>query len=149
MGPLRSGADLLQSELLSLDGNRRPPAVRTAGINLEKLTLEDHDFHAVPLVNAKVAFLGPARIGNFVTRTIWISRWRAKAFDIEHRFSIRENLLVRVKQVRVWARVVPDNPESLRAIPVLPDDVQAALSEDSTVTLRMTFEEKSADQSSR
>lgn len=112
-----------------------------AGINLEKLTAEDHDFRAVPLVNTEAAFLAPARIGDFVTHTVWISRWGAKAFDIEHRFSIRERLLVRAKQIRVWARALPDDPDSLRAIAV-PDDVRAALSEDKTVTLKMAFEEK-------
>lgn len=111
-----------------------------AGINIEKLTEEDHDFRAVPLVNTEAAFLAPARIGDFVTHTIWISRWGARAFDVEHRFSIRDELLVRAKQVRVWARALPDDPDSLTAIPV-PAPVRAALSAPKSITLRMTLEE--------
>jgi len=111
-----------------------------AGINLEQLTREDHDFRAVPLVNTEAAFLAPARIGDFVTHTVWISRWGPKAFDIEHRFSIKDRLLVKATQVRVWARALPDDPDSLRSIPV-PQNVRAALSDARTVTLRMTFED--------
>jgi len=117
-----------------------------AGINLEKLTREDLDFRAVPLVNTEAAFLAPAHIGDFVTHTVWISRWGAKAFDIEHRFSIKDRLLVRAKQVRVWARALPGDPDSLRSIPV-PQDIRAALSEPRTVTLRMAFENKDQEES--
>jgi len=115
-----------------------------AGINLEELTLKDPDFRAVPLVNTEAAFVAPARIGDFVTHTVWISRWGAKAFDIEHRFSIKDALLVRAKQVRVWARAAPDDPDTLRAIPV-PDDVRAALAEPKTVTLRMAFDDQAQE----
>lgn len=111
-----------------------------AGLNLNAMAMEDHDFRGIPLLKAEALFKAPARVGDLLVLSSRIARWGTKSFDIEHAFSLNGNAITEGRQTRVWGRAAADDPDRLEAVAV-PDAVRAALSEDKVVHLRLRAED--------
>lgn len=78
----------------------------------------------IPLVDAQARFIAPATYGEQIDVETTILEWRTKSFVLQHRIRRGEVLLVEGREVRVFARRHPDNPERIQAVPP-PADVRA------------------------
>lgn len=107
-----------------------------AGLNLNAMALEDHDFRGIPLIKGEALFKAPARVGDLLVLSSRIARWGNKSFDIEHTFFLNKAVITEGRQTRVWGHAVAHDPDRLEAVRV-PDAVRAALSEDKVVRLRL------------
>ena len=76
------------------------------------------DIVGVPLVDARANFIKPAKFGDVVEIASRISEFRRSSFEVEHRLTIGDELLVEGGETRVWAARDKNNPERLRAVAI-------------------------------
>jgi len=72
----------------------------------------------IPLVDARADFKKPAKFGDTVEITSWVSEFRRSSFDVEHRITIAGELAVEGGETRVWAAHSKDDPEKIGAVAI-------------------------------
>jgi 4-hydroxybenzoyl-CoA thioesterase len=82
-----------------------------------------------PMVDARARFLVPARFGDEVLVVTTVGGIKRSSFSIEHRLLKDGKLAVEASEVRVWAGRDPDDPDSIRAMPIPPEVVERLSSE--------------------
>jgi 4-hydroxybenzoyl-CoA thioesterase len=75
----------------------------------------------IPLVDAGAKFVGPARFGDMIEQTSWISEFRRSSFDVMHELRVHGSLAVEGKETRVWAERDAADPSKIRARPLPPE----------------------------
>jgi 4-hydroxybenzoyl-CoA thioesterase len=78
----------------------------------------------LPLVDAGARFLAPARFGDHVELTSYVSEFRRSSFDVEHRLMIGNTVAVEGRETRVWAARDPADPSKMKSQPI-PAEVTA------------------------
>jgi 4-hydroxybenzoyl-CoA thioesterase len=77
-----------------------------------------------PIVDVTVRFLAPATYGDRIAVESTIVEWRRTSFVMQHHIRRGETLLVDGREVRVFARRHPSDPQRIQAVPP-PDDIRA------------------------
>lgn len=77
-----------------------------------------------PIVDVTVRFLAPATYGDRLAVESSIVEWRRRSFVMQHRIRRGETLLVEGREVRVFARRHPDDPQRIQAVEA-PADIRA------------------------
>jgi 4-hydroxybenzoyl-CoA thioesterase len=91
------------------------------------LGVKPHEFTAtygimgIPLVDAGAKFVGPARFGDTIALTSWVSEFRRSSFDVTHELYVHGVLAVEGKETRVWAERDAADPMKIRARPIPPE----------------------------
>ena len=87
----------------------------------------------IPLVDAGAKFIGPAKFGDTIALTSWVSAFRRSSFDVTHELrvqgavhgavqdSVHGALAVEGKETRVWAERDATDPMKIRARPIPPE----------------------------
>ena len=75
----------------------------------------------IPLVDAAAKFIGPAKFGDTITLTSWVSEFRRSSFDVAHELRVHGALAVEGKETRVWAKCDPSDPMKIRSHPIPPE----------------------------
>ncbi len=99
-----------------------------AGVRMTRMVAEDPLFRGTPLVNGQAVFKAPARVGDLLVLSSQIKRLGEASFDVAHRFTRDDTLLVEAHQTRVWGRAPEGEPERLTTERI-PQFVRDALSE--------------------
>ena len=74
-----------------------------------------------PIVDVTVRFLAPATYGDRIAVESTIVEWRRTSFVMQHHIRRGETLLVDGREVRVFARRHPDDPQRIQAVAPPPD----------------------------
>lgn len=106
--------DACTAALLEAAGFPKADLVRTRGI-------------VIPMVNTRSEFLIPLRFGEETVVESTITRFGRSSFDVHHRMLKGEELAVECFETRVWTRMTPSGPATLKSEPI-PEDVRASLS---------------------
>ena len=69
----------------------------------------------IPLVDAGARFIVPARFGDIVEQTSWVSEFRRSSFDVKHELFVHGALAVEGKETRVWAERDAADPSKIKA----------------------------------
>jgi 4-hydroxybenzoyl-CoA thioesterase len=77
-----------------------------------------------PIVEVTVRFLAPATYGDRIAVESTITEWRRTSFVMEHRIRRGDTVLVQGREVRVFARRHPDDPQRIQAVEP-PVDIRA------------------------
>jgi len=84
-----------------------------------------------PMLEISTRFMKTLTYGETITITTHVQEWRAKAFIQIHKVTrsgeAGEEVICEGREVRVFVKRDPDNPDRLRAIPV-PEDIKALCS---------------------
>jgi 4-hydroxybenzoyl-CoA thioesterase len=72
----------------------------------------------LPLVDAGARFLAPARFGDHVELTSYVSEFRRSSFDVEHRLMIGNTVAVEGRETRVWATRDSADPSKMKSQPI-------------------------------
>lgn len=107
-----------------------------AGFELGDLVAADPDFRGTPLVKSESVFLAPAALGEIVTVVTRATRLGRSSLDVSHDFYLGDQKIIEATQTRVWSAF--DSETGRMTGRAIPDDVRAALTEDRTVSLRLT-----------
>jgi 4-hydroxybenzoyl-CoA thioesterase len=75
----------------------------------------------IPLVDAGAKFLGPAKFGDVVELTSWVSEFRRSSFDVIHELRVHGALAVEGKETRVWAIRDASDPMKIKSQPIPPE----------------------------
>ena len=79
----------------------------------------------IPLVAAGAKFIGPAKFGDTIELTSWVSEFRRSSFDVTHELhvqgAVNGALAVEGKETRVWAVRDPSDPMKIRSHPIPPE----------------------------
>src|ERR1700722_6466424 len=75
----------------------------------------------IPLVDAGAKFLGPAKFGDVVELTSWVSEFRRSSFDVIHELRVHGALAVEGKETRVWAIREASDPMKIKSQPIPPE----------------------------
>jgi 4-hydroxybenzoyl-CoA thioesterase len=75
----------------------------------------------IALVDARASFLKPVRFGDVLQIASRVSEFRRTSFDIEHRLSVGDTLVVDGSESRVWAVRDPADADKLKTVPIPPD----------------------------
>jgi 4-hydroxybenzoyl-CoA thioesterase len=75
----------------------------------------------IPLVDAGAKFVGPARFGDVVELTSWVSEFRRSSFDVTHELVVNGALAVEGKETRVWATQDAVDRTKIKPLPIPPD----------------------------
>jgi len=75
----------------------------------------------IPLVDAGAKFIGPAKFGDTIALTSWVSEFRRSSFDVTHELRVHGALAVEGKETRVWAKRDPSDPMKIRSHPIPPE----------------------------
>jgi 4-hydroxybenzoyl-CoA thioesterase len=75
----------------------------------------------IALVDVRANFMQPAAFGEEVELASRVAEFRRSSFDVEHRLTKGEALLVEGRETRVWARPHKDDPERMSAGAIPPD----------------------------
>ena len=94
-----------------------------AGANMGDL-MKQYGVVGLPIADAHAEFIRPSKYGDVIEVTSWISEWRAKTMIASHEIHNNGQLCVKGKEVRVWAKPHPSNPNRLQA-QVIPDSIKA------------------------
>lgn len=78
-----------------------------------------------PIVDVQVRFVAPATYGDRIAIETTVVEWRRRSFVMEHRVRRGDALLAEGREVRVFARRHPDDPQRIQPVDA-PPDVQAA-----------------------
>ena len=70
-----------------------------------------------PLVDAQARFIAPATYGEKISVETSIVEWRKKSFVMRHVIRRGDTVLVEGREVRVFARRHPDDPNRIEAMP--------------------------------
>ena len=70
-----------------------------------------------PLVDAQARFIAPATYGEEIAVETSIVEWRKKSFVMRHVIRRGDTVLVEGREVRVFARRHPDDPNRIEAMP--------------------------------
>ena len=96
-----------------------------AGLTLDVLQNE-FGLVGLPIAEAQSKFIKPARLGDTLEITSYISEWKRKTFNMVHEVRIDEELIAEGKEARVCAKKSADG--SMRAI-TIPEEIRKRLSE--------------------
>jgi len=77
-----------------------------------------------PIVDVAVRFSAPATYGDRIAVDTTIAEWRRTSFVMKHRIRRDDTLLVQGREIRVFARMHPDDPRGIQAVAV-PADIRA------------------------
>ena len=77
-----------------------------------------------PIVDVTVRFLAPATYGDRIAVESTIVEWRRTSFVMQHHIRRGETLLVDGREVRVFARRHPSDPQRIQAV-APPEDIRA------------------------
>jgi 4-hydroxybenzoyl-CoA thioesterase len=75
----------------------------------------------IPLVDAGAKFIGPAKFGDTIEQTSWVSEFRRSSFDVTHELRVHGALAVDGKETRVWAIRDAADPTKIRSHPIPPE----------------------------
>lgn len=81
-------------------------------------TEAEHGILGTPLVDARARFVKPATYGERLTIATTVREWRSRSFEMLHRLTRGQDLLVEVTEVRIFARRVAGEPHRIEAIPI-------------------------------
>jgi 4-hydroxybenzoyl-CoA thioesterase len=99
-----------------------------AALGMKKIAWTRHyGIVGIPMVDTGARFIKPARFGDVVTITSTITGFRRSSFEVGHQVFHEGMLAIEARETRVWTGRDPDDPDTLKSVP-LPDDVVAALS---------------------
>jgi 4-hydroxybenzoyl-CoA thioesterase len=73
------------------------------------------------LVDAQANFMKPAVFGDEVELASHIAEFRRSSFDVEHRLTKGDDVLVEGRETRVWAKHHPSDPERIVTAPIPPE----------------------------
>jgi 4-hydroxybenzoyl-CoA thioesterase len=90
------------------------------GVKPHKLA-STYGIMGIPLVDAGAKFVGPARFGDTIEQTSWVSEFRRSSFDVMHELRVQGVLAVEGKETRVWAERDAADPSKIRARPIPPE----------------------------
>jgi 4-hydroxybenzoyl-CoA thioesterase len=88
------------------------------------LGVKAHDFAATYGIMGIPLVVGPARFGDTIELTSWVSEFRRSSFDVNHELRVQGALAVEGKEIRVWAERDPADPMKIKARPI-PSEVAA------------------------
>lgn len=95
-----------------------------AGANMGDL-MDQYGVVGLPIVDAHAEFIYPSKYGDEIEVTSWICEWREKTLIVTHEIHNNGLLAVKGTEVRVWAKLHPDDPKRLQA-QVIPDSIRAS-----------------------
>ena len=78
----------------------------------------------VPMLDVQSTFKSPARFGDKVRLQSEVTEWRDKTFLVRHIMQIGQRVIFEAREVRVWAKLDPDAPNGIRAVPI-PEELKA------------------------
>ena len=87
--------------------------------------MDQYGVVGLPIVDAHAEFIYPSKYGDEIEVTSWISEWREKTLIVTHEIHNDGLLAVKGTEVRVWAKLHPDDPKRLQA-QVIPDSIRAS-----------------------
>jgi 4-hydroxybenzoyl-CoA thioesterase len=93
------------------------------GVKMQELNFR-YQLAGIALVDAQGNFLKPAGFGHEVELASRVKEFRRSSFDVEHRLTKGEDLLVEGTETRVWAKHHPNDPARIVTAPI-PSDVIA------------------------
>jgi len=73
-----------------------------------------------PIVDVAAKFLRPATYGDVIAVETTIAEWTNKTFVMTHVIRRGDVVLVEGREVRIFARRHPDDPERIQAVPAPP-----------------------------
>ncbi|MBM3486678.1 MAG: acyl-CoA thioesterase [Alphaproteobacteria bacterium] len=88
--------------------------LETAGIGIPAL-MREFAIMGLPLVDAQLSFKARSRWGARIEVESTIVEWRRKTLVVGHRIWNGDVVAVEGREIRVWARTHPDDPERLQA----------------------------------
>ena len=97
-----------------------------AGLTLDVLQNE-FGLIGLPIAEAKARFIKPARLGDILEITSYVTRWKRKTFDMVHEVRIGGDLCAEGMETRVCARYCEDRSSDFVAAPI-PEEVRRRLS---------------------
>jgi len=97
-----------------------------AGLTLDVLQNE-FGLLGLPIAEAKSKFIKPARLGDTLEITSYVSEWKRKSFDMMHEVRIDGDLCVEGMETRVCARYREVGSSEFVAAPI-PEDIRRRLS---------------------
>lgn len=74
-----------------------------------------------PIVSTETRFLSPASYGDELDIETTIAEWRGRSFVFRHVIRRADDVLVEVKEVRVFARRIEGQRHRIQAVPVPPE----------------------------
>jgi 4-hydroxybenzoyl-CoA thioesterase len=95
-----------------------------AGLTLDVLQNE-FGLVGLPIAEAQSKFMKPARLGDTLEITSYVSNWKRKSFDMMHEVRVDGELIAKGAESRVCAEKSADG--SLRAV-TIPDEIRKRLS---------------------
>jgi len=81
----------------------------------------------IPMIKTRSEFLIPCRFGDDVVVETTITRLGGSSFDVHHQMFKGDKLAVECFETRVWTRIAPALPDTLKS-ETIPDDVRHGLS---------------------
>jgi 4-hydroxybenzoyl-CoA thioesterase len=81
---------------------------------------ETYGIVGIALVDAQANFMKPAAFGDDVELASRVAEFRRSSFDVEHRLTKGDDLLVEGRETRVWTLPHKDDPERITAGPIPP-----------------------------
>ena len=85
-----------------------------AGANMTGL-MDQYNVVGLPIVDAHAEFIFPSKYGDVIEVCSWISEWREKTIVITHEIYNKKQLSVKGSEVRIWAKIHPNDPKRLKA----------------------------------
>jgi 4-hydroxybenzoyl-CoA thioesterase len=75
----------------------------------------------IPLVDSGARFIMPARFGDVIEQTSYVSEFRRSSFDVEHHLFVHGTLAVEGKETRVWAARDTADPSKIKSQAIPPE----------------------------
>ena len=97
-----------------------------AGLTLDVLQNE-FGLIGLPIAEAKSKFIKPARLGDTLAITSYVTEWKRKTFDMVHEVRIEGDLCAEGMESRVCARYREDGSSKFLAAPI-PEEIRRRLS---------------------
>ena len=95
-----------------------------AGLTLDILQ-DEFGLIGLPIATAKSKFIKPARLGDTLEITSYITEWKRKTFEMVHDVHIDGDLIAEGRETRVCAKRIEDG--EMRAI-TIPDKIRKSFS---------------------
>lgn len=95
-----------------------------AGLTLDVLQ-NQFGLIGLPIAEAKSKFMKPARLGDMLEFTCYVTEWKRKTFEMAHEVRSDGNLIAKGMETRVCAKKGEDG--EMRAI-TIPDEIRERLS---------------------
>lgn len=86
-----------------------------AGLTLDVMR-EEFGLLGVPIVDARSKFVKPARFGDSLEITSYVSTWKSRTFEVTHEVRRGDELCAEGVEVRVCAKLVVDPGAKLTAV---------------------------------